>query len=91
MSAAPDGTLYDYFGGQADLKAGRVRFVGDPATRIAEDHLRVLRFFRFHAWYGRGDPDAETRWQPAGTRRTLSCWFRTGAMRGEMLEAAGGR
>ena len=58
MSAAPDGTLYDYFGGQADLKAGRVRFVGDPATRIAEDHLRLLRFFRFHAWYGKGEPDA---------------------------------
>ena len=58
MSAAPDGTLYDYFDGQADLEAGRVRFVGDPATRIAEDHLRILRFFRFHAWYGQGAPDA---------------------------------
>ena len=57
MSAAPDGTLYDYFGGQADLEAGHVRFLGDPATRIAEDHLRLLRFFRFHAWYGRGEPD----------------------------------
>ena len=59
MSAAPDGTLYDYFGGQEDLKAGCVRFVGDPATRIAEDHLRILRFFRFHAWYGKGEPDQE--------------------------------
>jgi len=58
MSAAPDGTLYDYFGGREDLEAGRVRFVGDPATRIAEDHLRILRFFRFHAWYGKGKPDA---------------------------------
>ena len=58
MSAAPDGTLFDYFGGQEDLEAGRVRFVGDPATRIAEDHLRILRFFRFRAWYGRGEPDA---------------------------------
>ena len=57
MSAAPDGTLHDYFGGPADLEAGRVRFVGDPATRIAEDHLRILRFFRFFAWYGRGAPD----------------------------------
>ena len=36
----------------ADLRAGRVRFVGDPAARIAEDYLRILRFFRFHAWYG---------------------------------------
>ena len=57
MSAAPDGALHDYFGGQADLEVGRVRFVGDPATRIAEDHLRLLRFFRFHAWYGHGAPD----------------------------------
>ena len=57
MSAAPDGALHDYFGGQADLQAGRVRFVGDPATRIAEDHLRLLRLFRFHAWYGQGAPD----------------------------------
>lgn len=58
MSATPDGTLHDYFGGQEDLAAGRVRFVGDPATRIAEDHLRILRFFRFYAWYGEGEPDA---------------------------------
>ena len=57
MSATPDGALHDYFGGQADLEAGHVRFVGDPATRIKEDHLRLLRFFRFHAWYGRGAPD----------------------------------
>ena len=59
MSATPDGALYDYFGGQQDLAAGRVRFVGDPATRIAEDHLRLLRFFRFHAWHGRGEPDVD--------------------------------
>ena len=57
MSMTPGGTLHDYFGGQADLEAGRVRFVGDPATRIVEDHLRLLRFFRFFAWYGRGEPD----------------------------------
>ena len=49
MSAtpAPPHYLYDYFSGRADLEVGRVRFVGDPATRIAEDHLRLLRFFRF--------------------------------------------
>ena len=58
MSTTPDGTVYDHFGGRKDLEAGRVRFVGDPATRIAEDHLRVLRFFRFYAWYGKGEPDA---------------------------------
>ena len=58
MSAAPDGTLFDYFGGQDDLAACRVRFVGDPAIRISEDCLRLLRFFRFHAWYGSSEPDA---------------------------------
>jgi poly(A) polymerase/tRNA nucleotidyltransferase (CCA-adding enzyme) len=58
MSLAPDGALFDYFGGVADLRAGRVRFVGDAPTRIAEDYLRILRFFRFHARYGSGAPDA---------------------------------
>ena len=53
MSMARDGTVFDYFGGAADLRAGRVRFVGDPATRIAEDYLRILRFFRFYARFGR--------------------------------------
>jgi poly(A) polymerase len=47
------GTIYDYFDGRTDLLAGRVRFIGDPEQRIAEDRLRVLRFFRFHARYGR--------------------------------------
>jgi poly(A) polymerase len=50
--------LFDYFGGQEDLKARRVRFIGDPLTRIAEDHLRILRFFRFHARFGGPDPHA---------------------------------
>ena len=54
---ARDGTIYDYVGGRADLAAHRVRFIGDPATRIAEDYLRILRFFRFHAIYGVGAPD----------------------------------
>jgi poly(A) polymerase len=57
LSAEPDGTMHDPFGGIADLDAGRVRFVGEPEARIREDVLRLLRFFRFHAWYGRGDPD----------------------------------
>jgi poly(A) polymerase len=51
--------VFDYFGGEADLEARRVRFIGDPLTRIAEDHLRILRFFRFHARFGVGAPDAE--------------------------------
>jgi poly(A) polymerase len=58
MSAEPDGTLHDPFGGRADLAAGRVRFVGEPETRIREDVLRLLRFFRFYAYFGRGQPDA---------------------------------
>jgi poly(A) polymerase len=58
LSADPDGTLHDPFGGIDDLLAGRVRFVGEPETRIREDVLRLLRFFRFHARYGQGDPDA---------------------------------
>ena len=52
MSATPDGRLFDYFGGRADLAAGLVRFVGDPERRIREDVLRVLRFFRFTARFG---------------------------------------
>lgn len=58
MFCAPDGTVYDPFGGWDDLLAGRVRFVGEACRRIQEDYLRLLRFFRFHAHYGRGDPDA---------------------------------
>lgn len=57
MSMAPDGTVFDYFGGREDLAAGLVRFVGDADTRLAEDYLRALRFFRFQARYGRGAPD----------------------------------
>jgi poly(A) polymerase len=51
------GEIFDYFGGLGDLGARRVRFIGDPLTRIAEDHLRILRFFRFHARFGGGEPD----------------------------------
>jgi len=53
------GEVFDPFGGIDDLAAHRVRFIGDPATRIGEDHLRILRFFRFHARFGAGAPDAE--------------------------------
>jgi len=58
MSMRADGAVFDYFDGLDDLAAGRVRFVGEPDERIAEDYLRILRFFRFHARYGRGPPDA---------------------------------
>jgi tRNA nucleotidyltransferase/poly(A) polymerase len=57
LSISPDGVVHDYVGGLADLDAGRVRFIGDPARRIAEDYLRILRFFRFQASYARGAPD----------------------------------
>lgn len=57
MSMARDGQVWDYFGGLADLQAGQVRFVGDASARIAEDYLRIPRFFRFHARYGHGEPD----------------------------------
>jgi poly(A) polymerase len=59
MSLTPEGELYDPFGGLADLRAGRVRFIGDARERIAEDVLRILRFFRFHGRYGKGLPDRE--------------------------------
>ncbi|HEX4097860.1 MAG TPA: CCA tRNA nucleotidyltransferase [Caulobacteraceae bacterium] len=54
----PDGRLYDPTGeGLADARAGRIVFVGDPMVRIREDYLRILRFFRFYAWFGKGEPD----------------------------------
>jgi poly(A) polymerase len=59
LSLSPDGRVHDYVGGLVDLSARRVRFIGDPAARIAEDYLRILRFFRFHATYGQGPPDPQ--------------------------------
>jgi poly(A) polymerase len=59
LYAAADGEVFDYTGGVEDLQAGRVRFVGDAAARIREDYLRILRLFRFHTWYGKGEIDAE--------------------------------
>ena len=58
LYASADGEVFDYTGALGDLEAGRVRFIGSPAERIREDYLRVLRLFRFHAWYGRGAIDA---------------------------------
>jgi poly(A) polymerase len=59
LSADADGSVYDYVDGLADLAAGRVRFIGAAAERVAEDYLRILRFFRFHAGYASGAPDEE--------------------------------
>ena len=59
LYASASGEIFDYATGVEDLIAGKVRFMGDARLRIAEDYLRVLRLFRFHAWYGKGDVDAE--------------------------------
>jgi len=59
MSLSPDGVLHDPVGGHADCLARRVRFIGVADERIREDYLRILRFFRFHARFGSGEPDAE--------------------------------
>ena len=55
--STPRGVVHDYVGGLDDIAARRVRFIGDPDRRIAEDYLRILRFFRIHAAYGSGEPD----------------------------------
>lgn len=59
LYATATGEIFDYATGVEDLIAGKVRFMGDARARIAEDTLRVLRLFRFHAWYGKGEIDAE--------------------------------
>ena len=59
LYASANGEIFDYATGVEDLIAGKVRFMGDARTRIAEDYLRVLRLFRFQAWYGRGEIDTE--------------------------------
>jgi poly(A) polymerase len=66
LSLGLDGHLHDYTDGVADLLARRVRFIGDARTRIREDYLRILRFFRFHAEYGDSDLD------PAGLAAALA-------------------
>lgn len=55
--ARPNGSLYDPYGGAQDALAGRIIFIGEAEDRIAEDYLRILRFYRFNAWYGQGEPD----------------------------------
>jgi poly(A) polymerase len=59
LSVDAAGVIHDYVGGLEDIAARRVRFIGDPDRRIAEDYLRILRFFRIHAAYGAGEPDRE--------------------------------
>ncbi len=81
LSCTPDGRIFDYFGGLEDLRAGRVRFVGDPRERIREDYLRLLRFFRFHAHYGRGRPD------PAGLAAAVELAPEAANLSGERVRA----
>jgi poly(A) polymerase len=57
LSVGADGVVFDYVGGLDDIAGRRVRFIGDPAQRIAEDYLRILRFFRMHAAFGAGEVD----------------------------------
>src|SRR3954471_1827986 len=57
MSVDAAGVVHDHVGGLEDIAAKRVRFIGDPDQRIAEDYLRILRFFRIHAAFGAGEPD----------------------------------
>ena len=82
LYADPNGKLYDpTAGGLADARAGRIVFVGDAETRIREDALRILRFFRFTAWYGRGEPDAAGLAACAGLRGLI------GALSAERVSA----
>lgn len=59
LYAEADGTIVDLVGGRDDIAHARLRFIGDAEARIREDYLRILRFFRFFAWYGKGRPDAD--------------------------------
>lgn len=75
LYADPDGAIYDLTGGLNDLEIGLVRFIGDPMQRIEEDRLRLLRYFRFFAWYGRMAPvqaDLDACRALAGTLGNLS-------------------
>ena len=90
MSLTRTGDVYDYFGGIGDLRAGIVRFVGEPATRIAEDYLRILRFFRFHATYGQGAPDPQALAACVAGRAGLEQLSRE-RIRMELLKLVAGR
>jgi poly(A) polymerase len=79
LSCGLDGVVHDYFAGLEDLAAGRVRFVGDAKTRMREDYLRILRFFRFHASYATGDLDA------AALAAARSCCSQLAHLSGERL------
>src|SRR4029078_6099504 len=89
LSVARDGTLYDYVGGFADATSRHVRFIGEAAKRIAEDYLRILRFFRFHASYGEGLPDPDGVASCIAARAGLEQFSRE-RVRMEVLQASVG-
>ncbi|MEA2830373.1 MAG: poly(A) polymerase [Bradyrhizobium sp.] len=72
LSVDADGVVHDHVGGLDDIAAKRVRFIGDPHRRIAEDYLRILRFFRIHAAYGAGEPDRAGTLACIGARAGLA-------------------
>ncbi len=90
LSVTRDGTIHDYTGGVADLGRRHIRFIGDPAARIAEDYLRILRFFRFHAHYGEGLPDAAGYHACIAARAQLATLSRE-RVRAELLKLLLGR
>src|ERR1700691_1642132 len=85
LSVDAGGVIHDHRGGYDDLVAGRVRFIGDPNQRIAEDYLRILRFFRMHAAYGHGEPDRAGYLACIGGRAGLAT-LSAERMRMEMLK-----
>jgi poly(A) polymerase len=85
LSLTPDGKIHDYTGGLKDLAAKRIRFIGDAATRIREDYLRVLRFFRFNASHGEGGFDREGLHESIVARENLSRLSRE-RVRAELLK-----
>jgi poly(A) polymerase len=90
LSLSADGRLHDEVGGVADVQARRVRFIGDPSTRIREDYLRILRFFRFHAQVGEGPLDAAGLAAAIRERAGLSILSRE-RVRAELLKLLGTR
>jgi poly(A) polymerase len=85
LSLTPDGALHDYTDGLADIGARRIRFIGDAATRIREDYLRILRFFRFNASHGAGDFDRDGLHESILARDNLSRLSRE-RVRAELLK-----
>src|SRR3954454_24048604 len=85
LSVDAAGIVHDHVGGLADIAVRRVRFIGDAGQRIAEDYLRILRFFRMHAVYGAGEPDRAGYLACIGGRAGLAS-LSAERMRMEMLK-----